>query len=272
MNGSFKTCPRCKGLGYILGQKKKHKAITYHLPNYKKNKRGLCFLCDGKKEAFFTDDNRVFKFKKDKSGKVAIIEFCSFTGDLIGEVTDFNLDNLKSIDYDTISEEECLFPSEYESIIGEHSEVIDAILKEHPLAKVVSIDHYCSDDGYTFSFLMYYDKNLELIKPFYEKPIYEEFDSLLTGTAIVKDDYAMAVSGAYYENSDSLYLGIKTKEGFNSETIRHVKRVLRIYKDKPITTSDVSNFINDFNPIHIVMIKVLNQVLDFAKVDILNEC
>ena len=271
MNGTLKTCPRCKGHGYILGQKKKYKEHSTHLPDYRKNKKGLCFLCDGKKEAFFTDDNRVFKFKKDKLGKVSVIEFCSSTGRLIGEVTDFNLDTLNSKNYNIISDEECLFPSEYESIIGEHSNIIDAILKEHPMSKVVSIDHYYSDDGYTFSFLMYYDKNIELIKPFYTKPTYDELDSLLNGTAIVKDDYSMAVSGAYYENSDSLYLGIKNKEGFNSVTIRNIKDVFNIYKNKPIEKNEISNFINNVSPIHPIMIKILSHILDFVEVNIFDK-
>lgn len=268
IDGALKTCPRCKGHGYILGQKTKYRYYDSHLPNYKKNKRGLCFLCDGKKEAFFTNDNRVLKFKKDKLGKLSVIEFCPSTGRLIGEVIDFNLDTLNTTNYNIISDEECLFPSQYESITGEHSNIIDAILKEHPLSKVVSVDHYYSDDGYTFSFLMYYDNNIELIKPFYEKPIYEELDSVLTGTAIVKDDYSMAVSGAYYEDSDSLYLGIKSKEGFNSATIRNVKDVFNIYKNKPIEINEISNFINNTSPIHPVMIKVLDQISDFVKVDI----
>ena len=137
------------------------------------------------------------------------------------------------------------------------------------MSKVVSVDHYYSDDGYTFSFLMYYNKDLELIKPFYTKPTYDELDSLLNGTAIVKDDYSMAVSGAYYENSDSLYLGIKSKEGFNSVTIRNIKDVFNIYKNKPIEKNEISNFINNVSPIHPIMIKILSHILDFVEVNVL---
>lgn len=136
------------------------------------------------------------------------------------------------------------------------------------MSKAVSIDHYYSDDGYTFSFLMYYDKDMKLVKPFYTKPIYEEFDSLLSGTAIIKDDYSFAVSGAYYEDSDSLYIGIKNKEGFNSVTIRNVKGVFNIYKNKTIEKSEISNFINDISPVHPIMIKILSNISDFVEVDI----
>ena len=90
---------------------------------------------------------------------------------------------------------------------------------------------------------MYYDKNIELIKPFYTKPIYDELDLLLNGTVIVKDDYSIAVSGVYYENSDNLYIGIKSKDGFNSVTIRNIKDIFNIYKNKPIEKNEISNFI-----------------------------
>lgn len=265
-NGSFKTCPRCKGHGYMLGQKKYSKEHSGHLPDYRKNKKGLCFLCDGKKEAFFTDDNKVLKFKRDKFGSLSVIEFCPVTGNLIGE-----LENLNPTDtnYSTLNKE-FLFPNHYEDIVGGHSAVFETILKEHPKSKIINSDYYFYDDEYIFSFLMYYDKDLNLIKPFYIEPKYDELDLSLTGMVLVNDDYSMVVSGIYYENDDSLHLGIKNNHGFNSAIVLKVKDIFNIYKNKSIKQSEVSNFINNVGTLHPIMIKILTQVSSFVDIDIFN--
>lgn len=270
MNGTFKTCPRCKGHGYILGQKKQYKKYTTQLPDYRKNKKGLCFLCDGKKEVLFTNDNRVIKIKKDKHGNSFAIEFCPITGNLIGEIKDYNLSEYEAENNNLIPSEESLFPVKYENIIGQYCNIIEAILKEHPMSKVVSIDHYCYDEEYIFNFLMYYDKNINLIKPFYTKPMYDEFDSLISGTAIVKDDYSMAVSGTYNENDDSLYLGIKNKKGFNSVTIKNIKHLYNTHKNKSIKHQEISDFIDNVNTAYPIAIKILSDILNFIDINIFN--
>lgn len=65
------TCPRCKGNGFIRGQR----TSSYSLPNYKFNENGLCFACMGEKylrlskEGFYLREEKGNILKYDFKGK-----------------------------------------------------------------------------------------------------------------------------------------------------------------------------------------------------------
>lgn len=58
-------CPRCKGYGYIRGQKLRN---GIQLENYKFNQHGLCFACKGAKFLHKTEDGKLFI--REENGKV----------------------------------------------------------------------------------------------------------------------------------------------------------------------------------------------------------
>lgn len=94
-------------------------------------------------------------------------------------------------------------PKELYDIIGKN--------KNYKIVRVEEFEGAFVPGGefYYFDFLIYYDKNGNLIKPFYIKQREEEFDSLLRGIAIVQDDYLIGVSGDYNEDNDVMTYVIK---------------------------------------------------------------
>ena len=68
------TCPRCKGHKYILGQEVQTNERSSNLPNYKKVKKGVCFLCDGLGYARLREkDNVIIKIKDEVTLKYSNI-------------------------------------------------------------------------------------------------------------------------------------------------------------------------------------------------------
>ena len=214
-NGELKACPRCKGHKYIRGQKI-HKRDK-HLPNYKKNENGLCFLCDGEGKAFYTTDNRVLKLDS-KYGREYIIEYCPTNGNKISVTSNFKTINktskVKASEY--MLTEDDLFPNMYEMVWNDWSKIADAIFEEYPDAKAINIDKfydYYEEDGYgdCISSLFYYNEYGLPIKPFYIQPSYDDavYESH-KGIVMLNKNYIFGVSGTYVENKKMLCLCIKT--------------------------------------------------------------
>lgn len=285
IQGNYKTCPRCKGHGYILGQKDKK---YFTLPNYKHNQKGICFLCDGKKQAFFTEDNRVLKFK-DKYGRRIITEYSPLTGDYIGIVSDLNtytsyttsntLDFSNPIvptdlDLTSLNMEDLLFPTMYEAVLNDSCPIIDLILATYPESKAININYFKTldfdnNDFSNFDFLIYYDKDYNIIKPFYTKPRYEKHDSLLTGIAIVPESYSFAVSGSYDENNDKLLIGIKNNKGFKYLHINNFKEEYTKYTiNHGIKHSDIYKVFLHENNLLVLAIKVIKDLKKIVDIDI----
>lgn len=66
------TCPRCKGFGYIRGQKLDN---GRQLNNYKRIEHGLCFACKGAKVLHMNEDGKIIReengriLEYDKNGR-----------------------------------------------------------------------------------------------------------------------------------------------------------------------------------------------------------
>ena len=239
--GKLKVCPRCKGHKYIKGQKVSVAEVG-HLPDYEHNRRGLCFLCDGTGEVFYTEDNRVLKIVK-KNKMNYIIEYSPENGEKIRMLSSFrDNSNSNKIKYNDVKsseikdftsevEEEDFFPNMYETVWSDWSKVADVIFEEYPNAKPINVNRF--DGGYyqedmsgdCVSFLIYYDELGAPIKPFYIKPSYDfgVEDTSHNGIVMLKNNYVFGVSGTYIEAKKMLYLGVKTKLGFRYYEVSNIK-------------------------------------------------
>lgn len=237
-DGELKVCPRCKGHKYIRGQKY---SSSSHLPNYKKIDSGLCFLCEGSGEAFYTNDNKVLKCIK-KCGKNYIVEYSPTTGRKIGMVSSFkNDDNKNRInknnnpikDLTNKVKEEDFFPTMYEMVWNDWSSVADIIFKEYPNAKPVSVDRFYGDyedennSGGYINFLYYYNPYGRPIKPFYINPPYDIYvdDGGYKGVVMVDKNYLYGVSGTYIESKKRLCLGVKTTGEFKYYEVENIENI-----------------------------------------------
>lgn len=231
--GEKKVCPRCKGYKYIRGQKVYANAVQ--LPNYKHNEQGLCFLCDGTGEAFYTEDNKVLKMVS--KGKMNyIIEYSPKNGEKICVLTGFRDDSScndsRTVkDFTSEVKEEDFFPNMYEMVWSDWSKVADVIFEEYPNARPINVnkfDAYEYEEGVSgdcINFLIYYDEFGKPIKPFYTNPPYDVDidDDSCKGIVMLKHDYVFGVSGTYIESEKMLYLGIKTLREFKYYEVSDIR-------------------------------------------------
>ena len=70
------TCPRCKGFGYIRGQRLN---TGRQLDNYKHIKHGLCFACKGAKVLHMNEDGKLIR---EENGR--ILEYDKQNGKYLG--------------------------------------------------------------------------------------------------------------------------------------------------------------------------------------------
>lgn len=239
-DGELKKCPRCKGHKYIRGQKVSY-AEGSQLPNYKKIEAGVCFLCNGTGEAFYTEDNRVLKCVK-SFGKNYIVEYSPVDGRKMRMISSFKsnesnnmIDKKKESIKDLTGQvkEEDFFPSMYEMVWNDWSSVADVIFKEYPNAKPVSIDKFYGDyedesiSGDYINFLIYYNEYGLPIKPFYTNPPYDidVNDNSYKGIVMVDKNYMFAVSGTYIESKKRLCLGVKTTGEFKYYEVENIENI-----------------------------------------------
>lgn len=292
--GLEKTCPRCKGHKYILGQKKTY-GDGAALPNYKHIERGICFLCDGKGTAFHTLDNRVLKLVKTKTNKNCVIEFSSFNGKKIGIIplkengvnfsSSMDMQSLDLIEellfpsevitdspegvYSPSTIEEWLFPNTYEEAWCDDSKVADAIMNEYPNAKAIVVNEfYDFTDDYCINFLFYYDIHGNPIKPFYVQPPYDNVEESYKGIVMLSKDYVMGVSGTYSEKSDSIYFGIKTINSFRTLKVENIKSNMKKFKNLINSQNkDINLSLNNAFCKKIMSAKILNDAIDMANLN-----
>lgn len=270
--GKLKTCPRCKGHKYIKGQKI---SVTHvgHLPDYEHNEDGLCFLCDGTGEAFYTEDNKVLKIVK-KNKMNYIIEYSPINGEKVRLLSRFRDDsNSNEIrcnkgKYSEIKDctsevkEEDFFPTMYEMVWSDWSKVADVIFEEYPNAKPISINRFnggCFQEdmsGDCVNFLIYYDETGHPIKPFYINPPYdaEIENESCNGIVMLRNDYIFGVSGTYIESKKMLYLGLKTTAGFRYYEISNIKyspelkgEVLNCNTNEKTSFGDIKQYISELS-------------------------
>lgn len=295
--GVEKTCPRCKGHKYILGQKKTYSDST-KLPNYRHIERGICFLCDGKGTAFHTLDNRVLKLVKTKTNKNCIIEFSPFNGKKMGIIpvneNEIEIDFSGSMDIqkssniiedllfpseviDDISKDVCspstieewLFPNTYGEIWCDDSKVADVIMKEYPNARAIAINEfYDFKDDYCINFLLYYDMYGNPIKPFYIQPPHDDVEESYKGIVMLSKDYVMGVSGTYSEKRGSVYFGIKTIDSFRILEVENVKSNMRKFKSLISSKrEDVNLSLDNAFCKKIMSAKILNDAIEIASLN-----
>ena len=268
-NGEYKMCPRCKGHKYIIGQKTTHDGNYSSLPNYIKISKGLCFLCEGKGQAFFTTDNRVVKSVVSKNGNDCVLEFDAETGVKIrivpsNEYLDKNkLEVNKNKNMYSLSEED-LFPTMYEMIWSDWSRVADVIFEEYPNAKAISINRFDEErHGVCINFLFYYDEKGNFIKPNFIKPPYDSYDDIINASyngIVLLNKHYVGVSGTYIEKENSLNIGFKTKDAFKYYELENINISKNKY-DKSIKVSyGEEDTIFKLDVIKSISIKALNDM------------
>ena len=215
-DGSYKTCPRCKGHKHILGQQVKRDTGTNSvLPDYKKIQKGECFLCDATGTAFFTNDNRVMKSVEAKNGNDCVIEFDPNSGVKIRLVPSYEYSNkvkeapsvgAKNTINTTLKKDD-LFPSTHALMWGCWYKEADVIFECYENAKAINVNRFpAMDNGSCINFLLYYNGSFECIKPFYIAP--NEDENSHNGIVLVDNNKHIAISGTYIEEEQQLTIGI----------------------------------------------------------------
>lgn len=244
------TCPKCKGHGRFLGQKKKD---SYgHIENYKHIESGECFLCRGRGKALYNGEY-IFGFNKEGDTFLGWDKSAKYKKSL-GRATRKDMrkyDNIieKGVDKDDVDEaidnvmKEIYFPSRYELVFDEGSKMLDDIFI-HPFFKPVIVkEMYLEEDGCALGFIIYFNDKGNPLKIGYvhSNELGEDSSLNLKGVVSVPDKY-LGVSGTYYIDSDKVMIGITNEKGlFKQFSTKCDKNLLDSYDDVKILWDGFGN-------------------------------